>query len=115
MTIVKFPAIASRRIAARRPRRSKNGTPEERAAKAAAQSTHATVAGIHFDPATWVERCAAAGMQVCEHNGHLFFGVADADWDQITPLLIQFRGTPGAKETVKAFLRPDSTRSAASS
>jgi hypothetical protein len=43
MTIVKFPAIAARRIAARRPRRSKNGTPEERAAKAAAASTNATV------------------------------------------------------------------------
>ena len=42
MTVVKFPAIAARRIAARRPRRSKNGTPEERAAKAAA-STNGTV------------------------------------------------------------------------
>jgi cell division protein FtsN len=31
--IVKFPYSASRRVAARRPRRSKNGTPEERAAK----------------------------------------------------------------------------------
>jgi hypothetical protein len=43
MTVVKFPAIAARRIAARRPRRSKNGTPEERAAKAAAASTSGTV------------------------------------------------------------------------
>jgi hypothetical protein len=43
MTVVKFPAIASRRIAARRPRRSKNGTPEERAAKAAANAAAATV------------------------------------------------------------------------
>jgi hypothetical protein len=33
--IVKFPYSASRRVAARRPRRSKNGTPEERAAKVA--------------------------------------------------------------------------------
>ena len=33
--IVKFPGRISRRIACRRPRRSKNGTPEERAAKAA--------------------------------------------------------------------------------
>jgi hypothetical protein len=32
--IVKFPYRMSRRVAARRPRRSKNGTPEERAAKA---------------------------------------------------------------------------------
>jgi hypothetical protein len=112
MTVVKFPARASRRIAARRPRRSKNGTPEERAAKAAAKSTHATVTGIHFEPATWLDRCAAAGMQVCEHNGHLFFGVADADWDLTTPLMCQFTGTPGAKDSVKAFLQ---TRSAVAS
>jgi hypothetical protein len=37
--IVRFPYSASRRIAARRRRRSKNGTPEERAAKAAAVPT----------------------------------------------------------------------------
>jgi hypothetical protein len=36
--LVKFPYSASRRVAARRPRRSKNGTPEERAARAAAKS-----------------------------------------------------------------------------
>src|SRR5438045_155510 len=34
--VIKFPNSASRRIFARRPRRSKNGTPEERAAKQAA-------------------------------------------------------------------------------
>jgi hypothetical protein len=34
--LVKFPYSASRRVAARRPRRSKNGTPEERAAARAA-------------------------------------------------------------------------------
>lgn len=32
--IVKFPYAVSRRVLSRRPRRSKNGTPEERAAKA---------------------------------------------------------------------------------
>jgi hypothetical protein len=32
--IIKYPYKACRRIVARRPRRSKNGTPEERAAKA---------------------------------------------------------------------------------
>jgi hypothetical protein len=36
MEIVNFPYSASRRVMSRRPRRSKNGTPEERAAKAAA-------------------------------------------------------------------------------
>jgi hypothetical protein len=35
--IVKFPYDACRRIHSRKPRRSKNGTPEERAAKAAQQ------------------------------------------------------------------------------
>jgi hypothetical protein len=113
MTVVKFPAIASRRIAARRPRRSKNGTPEERAAKAAAQSTHAAVTGIHFEPAAWLERCAAAGMQVVEHNGHVFFNVADADWEQTVPLLSQYTGTPGAKGAVKAALRAEESRSEA--
>jgi hypothetical protein len=33
--VVKFPHSASRRVMSRRPRRAKNGTPEERAAKAA--------------------------------------------------------------------------------
>jgi hypothetical protein len=46
--IVKFPYSASRRVAARRPRRAKNGTPEERAAKAAqASGTSASVTRIH--------------------------------------------------------------------
>jgi hypothetical protein len=36
MSVIKFPYDASRRIHSRKPRRSKNGTPEERAAKAAA-------------------------------------------------------------------------------
>jgi hypothetical protein len=114
MTVVKFPAIAARRIAARRPRRSKNGTPEERAAKAAAQSTHATVTGIHFDPATWLDRCAAAGLQIRDVAGRVFFDVADADWDQVIPLLSQFAGTLGAKEAVRAHLQ-DGSRSAVSS
>jgi hypothetical protein len=34
--VVKFPYVAARRIHSQKPRRSKNGTPEERAAKAAA-------------------------------------------------------------------------------
>lgn len=45
MTIVKFPYIASRRIFSRRPRVSKNGTPEERAAKAAAEAAAASTNG----------------------------------------------------------------------
>ena len=38
MNVVKFPYSTSRRVISRRPRRSKNGTPEERVAKAAANS-----------------------------------------------------------------------------
>lgn len=37
MSVVKFPYDASRRAHARKPRRSKNGTPEERAARATAE------------------------------------------------------------------------------
>jgi hypothetical protein len=36
MSVIKFPHDACRRVHSRKPRRSKNGTPEERAAKAAA-------------------------------------------------------------------------------
>jgi hypothetical protein len=46
MEIVKFPYKSSRRVFARRSRRSKNGTPEERAAKTTAKSTPATVIEI---------------------------------------------------------------------
>lgn len=42
--VLEFPYDASRRLHSRKPRRSKNGTPAERAAKAAAQAgTPATV------------------------------------------------------------------------
>jgi hypothetical protein len=102
--IVKFPYSASRRIAARRPRRSKNGTREERAAKAAAAGTTATVTGIHFDPVAWLERCAAAGLQIRDVAGRVFFDVTDADWERAVPLL-SFAGTPGAKDAVKALLQ----------
>ncbi|QWG16112.1 hypothetical protein KMZ68_13770 [Bradyrhizobium sediminis] len=44
MTVLKFPYDASRRLHSRKPRRSRNGTPAERAAKAAAEvGTPATV------------------------------------------------------------------------
>jgi hypothetical protein len=47
MSVVKFPYSASRRVHSRRQRRSKNGTPEERAAKAAVEkSAAATVIEI---------------------------------------------------------------------
>ena len=48
-TVVKFPYNACRRVHSRKPRISRNGTPEERAVKAAADTaelTSATVADI---------------------------------------------------------------------
>jgi hypothetical protein len=44
--IVKFPYSASRRVYSRRGRVSKNGTPEERAAKAAATAAELTSAAV---------------------------------------------------------------------
>jgi hypothetical protein len=55
--IVQFPPIKSRRIAARRPRRSKNGTPEERAAKRAGVQAKVIElpGGAAKRPMTWPE------------------------------------------------------------
>jgi hypothetical protein len=44
--VVKFPYDACRRIHSRKPRKSKNGTPEERAAKAAHAAANSTAAPI---------------------------------------------------------------------
>jgi hypothetical protein len=44
--IVKFPYDACRRVHSRKQRRSKNGTPEERAAKAQAASGNSTSASV---------------------------------------------------------------------
>jgi hypothetical protein len=46
MNVVKFPYNASRRFYSRRPRKSINGTPEERAAKTAADAAKIVPAGI---------------------------------------------------------------------
>jgi hypothetical protein len=57
MTVVKFPYDVSRRAHSRKPRRSKNGTPEERAAKAAAtQQPAASVIALN-------DRAAKPGKQ----------------------------------------------------
>lgn len=44
--IIKFPYDACRRVHSRKPRRSKNGTPEERAAKAAAAAPYTAPADV---------------------------------------------------------------------
>jgi len=46
MSVVKFPYDACRRIHSRRPRISKNGTPKERAAKAADAAAKSTAAAV---------------------------------------------------------------------
>jgi hypothetical protein len=48
--VVKFPYDASRRVHSRKPRQSKNGTPEERAARAAAALSPATVTELPRAP-----------------------------------------------------------------
>jgi hypothetical protein len=57
--VVKFPYNASRRFYCRRPRVSKNGTPEERAAKAAQEMKDHPAADIAFigkaEPDLWSE------------------------------------------------------------
>jgi hypothetical protein len=58
--IVKFPYSASRRVVARRPRRSKNGTPEERAAKRAVEAGPATVIPRRSKNGSPEERAAKA-------------------------------------------------------
>jgi hypothetical protein len=56
--IVKFPYSASRCIHSRKPRTSKNGTPEERAAKVAAKSTPAAAVEISRGTLAYVLRRA---------------------------------------------------------
>jgi hypothetical protein len=60
--IVKFPYSTSRRVVARRPRRSKNGTPEERAAKLAPEAAPAPVIPRRSKNGTAEERAAKASL-----------------------------------------------------
>jgi hypothetical protein len=60
--IVKFPYSASRRVAARRPRRSKNGTPEEREAKLASEAAPAPVISRRSKNGTPEDRAAKASL-----------------------------------------------------
>ena len=61
--IVKFPYSASRRVAARRPRRSKNGTPEERAVKRVVEAAPAPVIPRRSKNGTPAERAAKAAAE----------------------------------------------------
>jgi hypothetical protein len=67
--VVKFPYSSSRRVHSQKPRRSKNGTPEERAAKeAAAQSTAATVTEISSRSNQRLAKAAKDGPTLVEFN-----------------------------------------------
>ena len=76
--IFKFPYSASRRVHSKKPRRSKNGTPEERAAKAAAlETTPADV--VSMSPAraqaySEVDRRKLRGSPLRDCIGAISFG-----------------------------------------
>jgi hypothetical protein len=76
--IFKFPYDACRRVHSRRPRRSKNGTPEERAAKAAAfEATPADVvsmSGVRADVYSEVDRRKLRGSPLRDCIGTISFG-----------------------------------------
>jgi hypothetical protein len=64
MNVVKFPYSASRRVYARRPRISKNGTPEERAAKAGAAEAGPTFGELTRKLRAYFEQELARGLTV---------------------------------------------------
>jgi hypothetical protein len=76
--IVKFPYGACRRVHSKKPRRSKNGTPEERAAKVAAlQATPADVvpiARVRMEARSEVDRRKLRGCPLRDCIGALSFG-----------------------------------------
>ena len=76
--IVKFPYSASRRVHSKKPRRSKNGTPEERAAKAGAlEATPADVVSMSHVRAqahSEVDRRTLRGSPLRDCIGAISFG-----------------------------------------
>jgi hypothetical protein len=76
--IVKFPYSASRRVHSKKPRRSKNGTPEERAAKAAVlEATPADVVSmscVRAQAHSEVDRRKLRGSPLRDCIGTLSFG-----------------------------------------
>jgi hypothetical protein len=69
--IVKFPYSASRRVMSRRPRKSKNGTPEERPVKATAEApakvaTVTDILGRNADKRREAKPGAAEGPTIVE-------------------------------------------------
>ncbi|MGY3344697.1 MULTISPECIES: hypothetical protein [unclassified Bradyrhizobium] len=85
--IVKFPYDASRRVHARKPRRSKNGTPEERAAKeaqaAAAAPPAATVTQLRRPRVAMLDQEFRSKLEELDESGRQFInGYMQALLDQ---------------------------------
>jgi hypothetical protein len=76
--IFKFPYDASRRVHSRKPRRSKNGTPEERAAKAAAMETSPAdvvpMSLVQADARSEVDRRKLRGSPLRNYIATISFG-----------------------------------------
>jgi hypothetical protein len=76
--IIKFPYSAARRVHSRKPRRSKNGTPEERAAKAAALETTpadvVVISHVRAQTHSEVDRRKLRGSPLRDCIGTISFG-----------------------------------------
>jgi hypothetical protein len=75
--IVKFPYSASRRVHSKKPRRSKNGTPEERAAKAAPLEAPADVvlmSDVREQAHSEIDRRQLRGSPLREYIAAVSFG-----------------------------------------
>jgi hypothetical protein len=85
--VVKFPYDASRRVHSRKPRRSKNGTPEERAKKgvkaAAAAPPPATVTQLPRPRGSMLDQEFRAKLEKLDESGRQFItGYMQALLDQ---------------------------------
>jgi hypothetical protein len=85
--VVKFPYDASRRVHSRKPRRSKNGTPEERAKKeakaAAAAPPPATVTRLPRPRGSMLDHEFRAKLEDLDESGRQFInGYMQALLDQ---------------------------------
>ncbi|MEH2569644.1 hypothetical protein [Bradyrhizobium sp. AZCC 2289] len=85
--VVKFPYSASRRVHSKKPRRSKNGTPEERSTKeakaAAAAQPSATVTRLPLPRGTMLDREFRAKLVELDESGRQFIsGYMQALLDQ---------------------------------
>jgi hypothetical protein len=101
--IVKLPYSVFRRVIARRPRRSKNGTPEERAAKAAAPTAaSATVVNVAHrrKPADLKVHCSVAQNPNVPLTMEEFRSIVEQmSKEQLAQLEYRMRATIAANKT----------------